>query len=167
MRRAIVAVRRERDARCGSTPDRPTPFDVRYTLDGDVRFTDPGRLSGDHAAVGHADGHRHEQGGDRLAGAARRDAGLRPDNTGSENYGGPVVTAGGLVFIGATNYDNKFRAFDAAHAARCCGRRRCRPPATRRRLSTRSAASSSSSSPPAAASGAPRRGGSYVAFALP
>jgi quinoprotein glucose dehydrogenase len=35
-------------------------------------------------------------------------------DTGSENYGGPVVTAGGLVFIGATNFDNKFRAFDKA-----------------------------------------------------
>jgi quinoprotein glucose dehydrogenase len=34
--------------------------------------------------------------------------------TGCENYGGPVVTAGGLVFIGATNYDGKFRAFDKA-----------------------------------------------------
>jgi quinoprotein glucose dehydrogenase len=33
-------------------------------------------------------------------------------NTGTENYGGPVVTAGGLVFIGATNFDRKFRAFD-------------------------------------------------------
>ncbi len=33
-------------------------------------------------------------------------------DTGSENYGGPVVTAGGLIFIGATNYDRKFRAFD-------------------------------------------------------
>jgi quinoprotein glucose dehydrogenase len=33
-------------------------------------------------------------------------------NTGSENYGGPVVTAGGLVFIAATNFDKKFRAFD-------------------------------------------------------
>jgi quinoprotein glucose dehydrogenase len=32
--------------------------------------------------------------------------------TGSENYGGAVVTAGGLLFIGATNLDNKFRAFD-------------------------------------------------------
>jgi quinoprotein glucose dehydrogenase len=31
--------------------------------------------------------------------------------TGTENYGGPVVTAGGLVFIGATK-DEKFRAFD-------------------------------------------------------
>ena len=32
--------------------------------------------------------------------------------TGSENYGGPVVTAGGLLFIGATNHDRKFRAYD-------------------------------------------------------
>ena len=32
--------------------------------------------------------------------------------TGTENYGGPVVTAGGLVFIAATR-DEKFRAFDA------------------------------------------------------
>ena len=38
--------------------------------------------------------------------------GLR--NTGTENYGGPIVTAGGLVFIGATNFDKKFRAFDKA-----------------------------------------------------
>ena len=35
-------------------------------------------------------------------------------DTGSENYGGPVVTAGGLLFIGATNFDKKFRAFDKA-----------------------------------------------------
>ena len=33
-------------------------------------------------------------------------------NTGSDNYGGPVVTAGGLLFIGATNFDKKFRAYD-------------------------------------------------------
>ena len=31
--------------------------------------------------------------------------------TGTENYGGPLVTAGGLVFIAATK-DNMFRAFD-------------------------------------------------------
>jgi quinoprotein glucose dehydrogenase len=36
--------------------------------------------------------------------------GLAP--TGTENYGGPVVTAGGLVFIAATK-DEKIRAFDA------------------------------------------------------
>lgn len=33
-------------------------------------------------------------------------------NTGSENYGGSVLTAGGLLFIGATDQDRKFRAFD-------------------------------------------------------
>lgn len=33
--------------------------------------------------------------------------------TGSENYGGPVVTAGCVLFIGATLFDNKFRAFDS------------------------------------------------------
>ncbi len=33
-------------------------------------------------------------------------------NTGSENYGGPIVTDGGLLFIAATSFDKKFRAFD-------------------------------------------------------
>ena len=32
--------------------------------------------------------------------------------TGAEAYGGPIVTAGGLIFIGATR-DERFRAFDA------------------------------------------------------
>jgi quinoprotein glucose dehydrogenase len=31
--------------------------------------------------------------------------------TGTENYGGPIVTAGGLIFIGATA-DETFHAFD-------------------------------------------------------
>ena len=35
-------------------------------------------------------------------------------DTGSENYGGPIVTAGGLIFIAATNFDKKIRAFDKA-----------------------------------------------------
>lgn len=34
-------------------------------------------------------------------------------NTGSENYGGPIATASGLIFIGATIYDRKLRAFDS------------------------------------------------------
>jgi len=33
--------------------------------------------------------------------------------TGSENYGGPILTASNLLFIGATIYDRKIRAFDA------------------------------------------------------
>ena len=36
------------------------------------------------------------------------------ETTGSENYGGPVLTASGLLFIGATLFDRKFRAYDAA-----------------------------------------------------
>lgn len=40
-------------------------------------------------------------------------AGKGMENTGSENYGGPIVTAGGVLFIGATVYDRKFRAFDS------------------------------------------------------
>ena len=33
-------------------------------------------------------------------------------NTGTESYGGPITTASGLLFIGATIYDRMFRAFD-------------------------------------------------------
>jgi len=32
--------------------------------------------------------------------------------TGSDNYGGPVVTCGGLLFIGASVFDQKFHAYD-------------------------------------------------------
>ncbi|MFN8574206.1 MAG: pyrroloquinoline quinone-dependent dehydrogenase [Gemmatimonadaceae bacterium] len=32
--------------------------------------------------------------------------------TGSDNYGGPVVTQNGLLFIGASTYDKKFHAYD-------------------------------------------------------
>ena len=37
--------------------------------------------------------------------------------TGSENYGGPIVTANGLLIIGATIYDRKLRIFDTANGA--------------------------------------------------
>lgn len=33
-------------------------------------------------------------------------------NTGTDSYGGPVVTASGLLFIGASSFDKKFHAFD-------------------------------------------------------
>ena len=36
--------------------------------------------------------------------------GLR--DTGSDNYGGAIVTENGLLLIAATTYDNRFRAFD-------------------------------------------------------
>jgi glucose dehydrogenase len=37
--------------------------------------------------------------------------------TGTENYGGPIVTAGGLVVISATVFDRKIRAFDSRTGA--------------------------------------------------
>ena len=38
--------------------------------------------------------------------------GLADKSTGSENYGGPILTSGGVLFIAATLYDKKIRAFD-------------------------------------------------------
>jgi quinoprotein glucose dehydrogenase len=38
-------------------------------------------------------------------------------DTGSENYGGPIVTGGGVVVIAATSYDKKIRAFDSRTGA--------------------------------------------------
>src|ERR1700677_4096472 len=38
-------------------------------------------------------------------------------DTGSENYGGPIETAGGLLFIAATDFDKEFRAFDKTTGA--------------------------------------------------
>jgi quinoprotein glucose dehydrogenase len=96
----------------------PSPFDVRYTLDGYTRFTDPDGFP----AVKPPWGTLTAIDMNRAAIAWQVPLGEVPgsglENTGSENYGGPVVTAGGLVFIGATNYDRKFRAFCAATGKR-------------------------------------------------
>jgi quinoprotein glucose dehydrogenase len=92
---------------------RPTPFDVRYTLDGEVRFTDPDGFP----AVKPPWGTLTAIDMNRAAIAWQVPLGEIPGSgladTGSENYGGPVVTASGLVFIGATIHDRRFRAFEA------------------------------------------------------
>ncbi len=93
--------------------DTPTPFDVKYTLDGYIRFTDPDGFP----AITPPWGTLTAIDMNRAAIAWQVPLGEVPGSgltgTGSENYGGPVVTASGLLFIGATNYDKKFRAFDA------------------------------------------------------
>ncbi len=38
-------------------------------------------------------------------------------NTGTDNYGGAIVTENGLVIIAATTYDNKIRAYDKTNGA--------------------------------------------------
>jgi quinoprotein glucose dehydrogenase len=97
--------------------DQPSPYDVKYTLDGDIRFTDPDGFP----AITPPWGTLTAIDMNRAAIAWQVPLGEMPgsglEHTGSENYGGPVVTASGLVFIGATVYDNKFHAFDAATGA--------------------------------------------------
>ncbi len=93
--------------------DRPTPFDLRYSLDGEARFTDPDGFP----AITPPWGTLTAIDMNKASIAWQVPLGEMPGsgvaNSGSENYGGPVVTAGGVVFIGATVYDRKFRAFDA------------------------------------------------------
>ncbi|WP_460683843.1 hypothetical protein [Niabella aquatica] len=47
-------------------------------------------------------------------------------NTGTENYGGPLVTTGGLIIIAAVKY-SKSRAL-ASPQVNCCGNIFCRQP---------------------------------------
>jgi quinoprotein glucose dehydrogenase len=102
---AKEAVAKELDPRIG----------LKYTLDGYVWFQDAQGYPairppwGTLTAV-NLDGNRF---------AWRRPFGEYPElaaagmpNTGSQNYGGSVATAGGLLFIGATLFDNKLHAFD-------------------------------------------------------
>jgi glucose dehydrogenase len=91
------------------------PTWTKYRLDGYVRLTDPDGYPAVKPPWGTLNAVDLDRGeikwsvplGEIPALAAKGLTG-----TGSENYGGPVVTAGGLVFIGATNHDRKFRAFD-------------------------------------------------------
>ena len=91
----------------------PTPYDVGYSLDGEIRFTDPDGFP----AITPPWGTLTAIDLNKAVIAWQVPLGEMPgsglSNTGSENYGGPVVTASGLLFIGATVYDNRFRAFDA------------------------------------------------------
>jgi quinoprotein glucose dehydrogenase len=93
--------------------DQPTPFDLRYSLDGLGRLSDPDGFP----AITPPWGTLTAIDMNKASIAWQVPLGEMPGsgipNSGSENYGGPVVTAGGVVFIGATVYDRKFHAFDA------------------------------------------------------
>ncbi len=91
------------------------PWWVKYALDGYTRFNDPDGYPAIAPPWGTLNAINLDTGeyawkipfGEFPELAAK---GLR--DTGSENYGGAVTTAGGLLFIAATNSDRKFRAFD-------------------------------------------------------
>ena len=95
--------------------EKPEPFDTKYRFTGHHKFLDPDgypAITPPWGTLNAIDMNTGEY-------AWRIPLGEYPElvaqglkDTGSENYGGPVVTAGGLVFIAATNYDRKFRAFD-------------------------------------------------------
>jgi quinoprotein glucose dehydrogenase len=144
----------------------PSPFQLKFHIDGYNRFLDPEGYPAVKPPWGTLNAinlHTGEY-------AWRIPLGEYPKldrkDTGSENYGGPVVTAGGLVFIAATNFDQKFRAFDKDNG----------------RLLWQAALPASGNATPAVyavggkqyvviaagggKSGAPS-GGTYVAFALP
>ncbi len=93
--------------------DTPSPYDMRYTLDGDIRFTDPDGFPAITPPWGTLTAIDMNTATIAWQVPLGEVPGSGLTNTGSENYGGPVVTASGLLFIGATNYDKKFRAFDS------------------------------------------------------
>ena len=105
------------DVKTGYEELAPSPLDLKYTMDGYNRFLDPDGYPAVKPPWGTLNAIDLNKGeivwqiplGEHPELAAQ---GLR--DTGSWNYGGPIVTASGLVFIGATNYDKKFRTFDKA-----------------------------------------------------
>ncbi len=88
---------------------------LRYSVDGYNKFEDPDGYPANNPPWGTLSAINLDTG----EYAFRVPLGEYPElvakgitNTGSENHGGGVVTAGGLFFIGATPHDKKFRAFD-------------------------------------------------------
>lgn len=98
-----------------AAPRAPSRYDLKYRFTGYKRFLDPDgypAVAPPWGTLSAIDLNTGEYAWQVPLGEYPQLAARGMKNTGSENYGGPIVTAGGLVFIGATNYDKKFRAFD-------------------------------------------------------
>ena len=161
------AVRRRRRRRrpCGAT--RPSPFDLRYTLDGDIRFTDPDGFPAVTPPWGTLTAIDMNRGGDRLAGAARGDSGLRP----REARAARTTAARWSPPAGSSSSARRTTTASSAPStprpARCSGRRRCRPRGTRRRRSTTVDGRQFVVIAAGGGKWGAPSGGSYVAFTLP
>jgi quinoprotein glucose dehydrogenase len=93
----------------------PSPIDLKYRFSGYHKFLDPDGYPAIAPPWGTLSAINLNTGGYEWKiplGEYPELAAKGMSNTGTENYGGPIVTAGGLLFIAATNFDNKFRAFD-------------------------------------------------------
>ena len=93
----------------------PSPMNMKYLSDGYKKFLDPDgypAVQPPWGTLNAIDLNTGEYAWKILLGEYPELAAKGMTNTGSENYGGPIVTAGGLIFVGATCYDKKFRAFD-------------------------------------------------------
>lgn len=91
------------------------PYWLKYNLDGYIRFTDPDgypALAPPWGTLSALNVDTWEYSWRIPFGEIPALAAQGVKDTGSENYGGGVVTAGGLLFIGATNADRKFHAYD-------------------------------------------------------
>jgi quinoprotein glucose dehydrogenase len=98
-------------------PHVPSPMDLKYRHDGYNKFLDPDGYPAIEPPWGTLNAIDLNTG----LFAWKIPFGEYPElvekgmrNTGSENYGGSAVTAGGLLFIGATDRDRKFHAYDKA-----------------------------------------------------
>jgi glucose dehydrogenase len=98
-------------------PGLPSPIDLKYRSDGYNKFLDPDGYPAVRPPWGTLNALNLDTGkyvwripfGDYPELAAKG-----VPTTGSENYGGPLVTSDGLLFIAATVRDSKLRAFDKA-----------------------------------------------------
>jgi glucose dehydrogenase len=96
----------------------PSPMDMKYLSDGYKKFLDPDgypAVSPPWGTLNAIDLGSGEYAWKIPLGEYPELAAKGITGTGSENYGGPLVTAGGLVFIAATSYDKKIRAFDKSN----------------------------------------------------